>query len=90
MFYTYLMETHHIPPAQLLADTYAVLRFGGAPPASAQAELGLSEPGVRWQETLFRLRPRGHGEEAMRPRFARDARHVAAVVRAGGYPALQP
>ena len=90
MFYTDLMETHHIPPAQLLADTYAVLRFGGAPPASAQAELGLSDPGVRWQETLFRLRPRGHGDEAMRPRFARDARHVAAVVRAGGYPALQP
>ena len=90
MFYTDRMETHHIPLAKFVGESYAVLRFGGSPPASARAELALSEPGARLQETLFRLRPRGHGDEAMRPRFARDARHVAAVVRAGGYPALQP
>ena len=90
MFYTDDMETHLKPPSRLIAETYAVLRFGGAPPACAGAELGLSEPRVRLQETLFRVRPPGHGDEAMRPRFARDSRHVAAVVRAGGYPALRP
>ena len=82
------METHLTSPAQFIAESYAVLRFGGAPPESARAELRLSEGRARLHEALFRVRPPGHGDEAQRPRFVRDDRHVRAVVRAGGYPVL--
>jgi hypothetical protein len=39
-------------------------------------------------EAWFLRRSRGAGPDAMRPSFARHGQHVAAVMGAGGYPAL--
>jgi hypothetical protein len=41
------------------------------------------------EAAFHRREQRGRGAEAMRPAFARHDRHVAAVVAAGGYPALR-
>jgi hypothetical protein len=62
-----------------IGRTYAALRWGGASQGRAGAELGLSPAVLPDLEARFRWR------HARRPR---DAAHVKAVLRAGGYPAL--
>lgn len=77
-------------PAEL-GQTYSVLRHGGASRARACAELGVPFDYSGALEARFQVRrPGQHGGDAMRPRFARHGRHVAAVRAAGGFPALRP
>jgi len=71
----------------LASKRYAVLRYEGAPPPQVRAQLGLPEATAASLERLFQAKP-GGGMEAMRPRFARHAAHVAAVAAQGGYPVL--
>lgn len=73
-------------PAAVSA-AYAALRYGGAPPESAQIQLDLATSAAGRLERLFRARA-ARGADAQRPRFARHAAHVAAVTEAGGYPVL--
>jgi hypothetical protein len=67
---------------------YSVLRFGGASRTRACAELGVSSGRGAVLEARFLRARGGAGPDAMRPRFARDEKHVAAVLAAGGYPAM--
>ena len=72
-----------------LGQRYFVLRHGGASAARAGAELRLPERLARSQEALFQVRrPGTSAGDAMRPRFARHERHVAAARAAGGFPVL--
>ncbi len=64
---------------------YANLRRGGAPAWRATSELGLCDSIGRRHEKMFRAGVR-RGEA--QPRFANHAGHVAAVMAAGGYPAM--
>lgn len=68
-------------------SAYAVLRRGGAPPASAQAQLALDARQATALERVFSTRTMGGGGEQT-PRFARHAAHVRAVMAEGGFPAL--
>jgi hypothetical protein len=70
-----------------IGRTYAALRYGGAPQGRARAELGLPEADGAVLEAAFRRRRRG--DDQMRPGFARHERHVAAVLAAGGFPAVR-
>jgi hypothetical protein len=63
---------------------YSVLRCGGASHARACAEMGVNSGRAIELAAGFRMRR----SEDPRPRFARDDRHVADVLAAGGYPAL--
>lgn len=63
---------------------YSVLRCGGASHARACAELGVSSGRGSVLEAQFSRRR----SEDPRPRYARCARHVRAVLAAGGYPVL--
>ena len=74
--------------ANIDPESYSVLRHGGASQARACAELGVSFGRGEVLESLFRGVRGGSGADAMRPRFARHAQHVAAVLAAGGYPAI--
>ncbi|WP_156467145.1 MULTISPECIES: hypothetical protein [unclassified Phenylobacterium] len=77
------METSsHIP------STYAALRYGGASQSRAQAELAITPRQAGMLENVFRVARPGKMLDRMRPRFARHEAHVAAVLSAGGYPAL--
>ncbi|RAK60857.1 hypothetical protein DJ021_14080 [Phenylobacterium hankyongense] len=67
--------------------SYAALRHGGTPPGAARVQLGLGTAVAARLERLFQQRG-GGGADAMRPRFARHAEHVRAVMAQGGYPAL--
>ena len=88
MFYTVQLMKPFKPPASPLASaSYAVCRFGGAPPGIARVQLALPAEIATELERLFQARP-GGGANAMRPRFARHAAHVLAVAAEGGYPAL--
>ena len=71
----------------LASKSYAVLRYEGVPPPRARATLELPEATAADLERLFQARPAG-GDDPMRPRFARHADHVGAVMRRGGYPVL--
>lgn len=75
------------PPTTLTSKSYAALRHGGAPPWRAQAQLGLKARVAVRLEKMFQAR-RGGSHDPMRPRFARHAAHVAAVLRQGGFPVL--
>ena len=66
-----------------------MLRHGGASQARACVELGVSFGRGQVLEALFRGVRGGGGPDAMRPRFARHEQHAAAVLAAGGYPALR-
>ena len=81
--------TRSTPPAKgPLNATYANLRYEGFPPLKVRHELGVGEGrGVRL-ERLFLARP-GGGPDAMRPRFAKHASHVRAVLAAGGFAVLR-
>ena len=70
-------------------ETYTVLRYGGASMARACAEIYVSSGRGITLEAIFQVRRPGTGGNAMRPRFARHAAHVAAATAAGGYPALR-
>ena len=71
----------------LASASYAALRYEGIPPPRARAALGLAQDTAECLERLFQARP-GGGDDPMRPRFARHAEHVRAVVGQGGYPVL--
>lgn len=71
-----------------IGRSYAALRLAGAPPLRACAELGLKPEAMQPFETRLRTPKPGEGCDAVRPRFARCRSHVAAVLRAGGYPVL--
>ncbi len=74
--------------ARLHAASYSALRYGGAPPARAAAELRLSPVEAEAAERVFHasLNPPGKGER-MLPRHRHDA-HLTAVCRErGGFPA---
>lgn len=62
---------------------YAALRHGGASAGRAGLELALPGKTATRLERLFLNRS---GD--LRPKFARHDRHVASVLRAGGYPVL--
>lgn len=87
------METsHHVrgdapkTPVPSLGD-YANLRRGGSSAAQAGALLCMGAKTRAHMERAFRGQvARGAGEA--QPRFARHDRHVAAVMKAGGFPAL--
>jgi len=70
------------------AAGYAALRHGGTPAWRAAAELGLEPQRARRLEQAFRARSGGGPNDPMRPRYARNGRHVAAVLREGGFPVL--
>ncbi|MDB5423666.1 MAG: hypothetical protein JWQ29_1082 [Phenylobacterium sp.] len=74
-------------PLTLASKRYAVLRYEGVPPPGVRAALDLPEATALRLEELFQARP-GGGDDSMRPRFARHAAHVAAVMDEGGYPVL--
>lgn len=81
--------THSSPTSPGLVDqAYFTLRHGGAPPARACVELGLTSSRARRLEAQFAIRRPGERSDAMRPRFANHRAHVAAVLAAGGYPGL--
>jgi hypothetical protein len=67
---------------------YAALRHGGADPARAAAELKLEADRAERLEALFQARRGGAPDDPMKPRYARNGRHVDDVLRAGGYPVL--
>jgi hypothetical protein len=71
----------------LASKRYAALRYEGVPPPRVRATLGLTPAIAADLERLFMGRP-GGGEDPMRPRFARHAEHVAAVMGEGGYPVM--
>ena len=70
-----------------VAPSYVVCRLGGAPPETAQNELGLTPKTVARLERLFQRRP-GGGADAMKPRFARHDQHVTSAMALGGFPGL--
>ncbi|HEX3699037.1 MAG TPA: hypothetical protein VHV27_00030 [Phenylobacterium sp.] len=67
---------------------YAALRHGGAPAWRAGVELGLTAGRAARLEELFRARRGGGPDDPMKPRYARNGRHAADVLAAGGYPVL--
>ncbi|MDB5417517.1 MAG: hypothetical protein JWP50_936 [Phenylobacterium sp.] len=67
---------------------YVALRYAGASPARAATELRLDAARALRLETLFQARRGGTPDDPMKPRYARNGRHVADVLAAGGYPAL--
>ena len=67
-------------------ESYSVLRFGGATQVRACAELCVSSGRMRTLEAQFRVMRPGGGQG--RPRFARDAAHVSAILQAGGFSVL--
>jgi hypothetical protein len=71
----------------LASASYAALRYEGVPPPRARVALGLTEATASRFEQLFQARPCG-GNDPMRPRFARHAVHVTAVMAQGGFPAM--
>jgi hypothetical protein len=82
------MDQSRIASSWLVSASYAVLRREGRPPPRARVELGLAQPMAAKLERLFLARNAG-GPQTQRPRFARHAAHVGAVLAAGGYPSLE-
>jgi len=82
------MKPFKPPSVTLAAASYAATRQGGTPPDLARIELDLPVEMAARLERLFRAVP-GGGPDAMRPRFARHAAHVCAVMAQGGFPVLQ-
>jgi hypothetical protein len=66
---------------------YAALRHGGAPACRAAAQLQLDPLRAPRLERLFQAR-RGGGQDPMKPAYARNGRHVVAVLAEGGFPVL--
>jgi hypothetical protein len=67
---------------------YVALRHAGASPVRAATELRLDAVRALRLETLFQARRGGTPDDPMKPRYARNGRHVADVLAAGGYPVL--
>jgi len=83
-----MATSSHIP------SSYAALRYGGASPGRAQAELAISLGHAQKLEAIFNVARPGKAMHRMRPRFARHDEHVAAVIgaaaaSAGGFPVLR-
>ena len=81
------MKPFRTPKPPFASASYAACRHGGAPPDIVRVQLELPAETAAELERLFRARP-GGGPGLMRPRFARHAAHVEAVMAQGGYPAL--
>ena len=67
---------------------YAALRHGGAPASRAAAELRLDTARALRLEQMFQARRGGGPDDPMKPRYARNGRHVADVLLEGGFPVL--
>ena len=78
-----MKHTSHTP------STYSALRYGGASQDRARAELAITPGHARQLEAIFNVPRPGKLMDRMRPRFARHDGHVAAVLAAGGYPAIR-
>jgi hypothetical protein len=92
VFYSLRMDRSTQPTpnpssATLASASYAALRYQGLPPPRAQAFLGLSGETVARLERLFLARSGGK-VDPMKPRFARHAAHLRAVLAEGGFPVL--
>jgi hypothetical protein len=81
------MKPFRTPVSPLASASYSVCRHGGAPPQLAAEELSLPPETAARLERLFRSRA-GGGLDAMKPRFARHAAHLRAVLALGGFPVL--
>ena len=88
LIYISLMTSEQIKNTTNASAGYAALRHGGAPAWRACAELGLPVARGEKLERLFQARRGGGPDDAMKPRYARNGRHVADVLAAGGYPVL--
>jgi hypothetical protein len=84
------MSTGYATDGVRIGRSYAALRWGGASQERARLELGLTPGRAQQLEALFGVRRPGRDGSPMRPRFARHEGHVAAVMAAGGCPALRP
>jgi len=81
------MKPFRPPVSPLASASYSACRHGGAPPQIAAVELALPAETAARLERLFLARV-GGGVDAMKPRFARHAAHVRAVLALGGFPTL--
>jgi hypothetical protein len=81
------MSREQTTNATSASPAYAALRHGGWPAQTAAAQLRLDPLRALRLERLFQAR-RGGGQDAMKPAYARNGRHVAAVLAEGGYPVL--
>jgi hypothetical protein len=89
VIYSTLVMREQITRTTSASIGYAALRHGGAPAWRAAAELGLEPTRAKRLEQLFRAARSGEGpDDPMRPRYARNGRHVADVLREGGFPVL--
>jgi hypothetical protein len=84
------MNTPVKPSSTAISAAYAALRHGGEPPGRARQHLGLAEDMLRRLERQFQATTARSGINAMLPKFADHRGHIAAVRRAGGFPALPP
>lgn len=76
---------HSQSPQPVDGYDYAVLRQSGTQVADARLRLGLEHADAERLEKVFRARTaRGAGDRQL-PKFARHDRHVAAVLKAGGF-----
>jgi hypothetical protein len=89
MYLTYisLMPREQTQNTISASPAYAALRHGGWPAHVAAVQLQLDPLRAVRLERLFQAR-RGGGQDAMKPAYARNGRHVADVLAQGGYPAL--
>jgi hypothetical protein len=81
------MPREHIENTTSASPAYAALRHGGCPAHVAAAQLQLDPLRALRLERLFQAR-RGGGVDPMKPAYARNGRHVAAVLAEGGFPVL--
>ena len=87
IIYSSRMAREHITNISSASPAYAALRHGGWPAHAAAAQLELDPLRALRLERLFQAR-RGGGRDPMKPAYARNGRHVAAVLAEGGFPVL--
>lgn len=85
----YVSYIRRMETSSHITSTYAALRYGGASQDRARAELAITPGEAGKLEAIFNVGRPGKMLDRMRPRFARHGGHVAAVLAAGGYPALR-
>jgi hypothetical protein len=86
--YSSLMPSEQTQNNIMASAGYAALRHGGCCPTRAALELKLDAERARRLEACFQARRGGGPDDPMKPRYARNGRHVADVLAQGGYPVL--